>query len=156
MQYNRLVEELKPVVTRTTGGEEAYTMSEAFKVLRKLQRIRFRVFHRGKTTDDKEYVLKSFAWGRQYGKDGGNAKNVKFEKKEDDGKTRQVSVFDYFQERYNIRLEHWRLPIMESSRGGYFPMEVCTMPRYNRYPFKLDSWQVSFLHQIFVPGRAVY
>jgi eukaryotic translation initiation factor 2C len=145
VQYNRLVEELKPVQTRKESGDDAFTMSEAFKVLRKLQRIRFRVFHRGKTTDEKEYMVKSFAWGRQYGKDGGHAKAVTFEKKDEDGKTRMISVYDYFHERYNVRLEHWRLPVIETSRGGFFPMEVCTIPRYNRYPFKLDSWQVGSL-----------
>jgi eukaryotic translation initiation factor 2C len=121
-------------------------MSEAFKVLRKLARVNFKVFHRGKTTDQKGYILKSFAFDQSYGRDGGNAKNVKFDYKLPDGTTRNISVFDYFQERYNLRLQHWRLPIIETSRAGYFPMEVCTMPRYNRYPFKLDTAQVKSLH----------
>ena len=144
MQYDRLADELKPVVTKDASGNEVYSMSETFKVLRKLHRIRFIVTHRGKSVQDKEYTLKSFAWSHRYGKDGGNAKNVTFEMRQEDGKTRQISVFDYFQERYDIRLQHWRLPIMETARGGLFPMEVCFMPRYNRYPFKLDSWQVCF------------
>ncbi|KAL1884170.1 hypothetical protein VTK73DRAFT_6839 [Phialemonium thermophilum] len=141
MQYNKLADELCPQVVRDSSGGMTFTMSEAFRVLRKLQRIRFKVYHRGKTNDDTEYVVKSFVWSPSYGKEGANAKNIMFDKKEDDGTVRKISVFDYFQERYQIHLKNWRLPLIETARGGYFPMEVCIVPRYNRYPFKLDPVQ---------------
>lgn len=140
----RLQDELKPVSKQDAAGNTVYQMSEAFKILRKLQRIRFNVSHRGKENSHKDYIVKSFAWSPSYGKDGGTAKNVMFDMKEEDGKIRRISIMDYFLERYGVDLQYWRLPIIETSRGGLFPMEVCTIPRYNRYPFKLDPWQVIF------------
>ena len=119
-------------------------MSEAFKVITKLYRIRFHVKHRGKDPDEKEYVLKRFAHSPTYGPDGGNAKQFTFDKKEAGNMTRKCSIYDYFEERYNVQLRLWKLPIIETSRGGAYPMEACYVPKYNRYPFKLSPLEVSF------------
>ncbi len=75
------------------------------------------------------------------GPDGANAKTVKFDMTDHQtGETQNISVFDYFQRRYNVRLKYWQLPLIESSRGRLlFPWEVCHLNRYNRYPFKLDQ-----------------
>lgn len=133
---------LKPVVKRNPSGRDHYEPSEAFKIITKLYRIKFHVKHRGKAEDDKEYTLKRFAYSPAYGPDGGNAKQYTFEKKEAGNMTRKISIFEYFLERYNVELRLWRLPIIESSRGGAYPMEACYVPRYNRYPFKLSPIEV--------------
>lgn len=141
--YRDLAEMLKPKVTKDDRGRLHYELSEAFQVITKLYRIKFYVKHRGKEDTDKEYTLKRFAHSPSYGPDGGNAKQVTFEKKEVGNFTRTISIFDYFQERYNVELQMWKLPIIQSSRGGYYPMEACYVPRYNRYPFKLSPSEVS-------------
>lgn len=142
VSYDTMVDVLKPVVTRNASGEEVFSMSDAFKVLRKLQRLRFQVTH-GTAGGVRELTIKSFVWARQYGRDGGHAKAVMFEKKDGDGKARMVSVYDHFLEQHSVQLTHWRLPVIETNRGGFFPMEVCGIPQFNRFPFKLNSSQVS-------------
>jgi eukaryotic translation initiation factor 2C len=117
-------------------------MSEAFKALRRLHRIRFEVCHRGKQDDPKVYTVKQFTFDASAGEEGANAKSLTFEKKLPDGTSRNFSIFDYYQERYNARLEYWYWPLIQTSRGGYFPFEVCEVRRFNTYPFKLDGVQV--------------
>lgn len=143
VDYRELAELLKPVVVKDERGRPHYEVSEAFKVVTKLYRIKFYVKHRGKEDTDKEYTLKRFANSQKYGADGGNAKQYTFEKKEVGNFTRTISIFDYFQEKYHVELQMWKLPIIESSRGGAYPMEACYVPRYNRYPFKLSPSEVS-------------
>lgn len=142
---------LKPVVIKSNkpGGKDRYELSEAFKVITKLYRIRFYVKHRGKAEDEKEYTLKRFAHSHTYGPEGGNAKNYFFEKKELGNMTRRISIYEYFLERYHVELQLWRLPIIETSRGGAYPMEACYVPKYNRYPFKLNPNEVSVLYLTF-------
>jgi eukaryotic translation initiation factor 2C len=141
--YRKLADMLKPIVTKTKEGKVKYEMSEAFRVIQKLWRIKFYVKHRGKAETDREYTLHRFAYSPSYGPEGGNAKQFTFEKKETGNFTRKISIYDYFQERYNVELQLWRLPIVQSSRGGAYPMEVCYVPRYNRYPFKLSPNETS-------------
>jgi len=141
--YRELAEMLKPIVTKDEQGRVRYEMSEAFKVITKLYRLKFHVKHRGKEDTDKEYTLKRFAHSPRYGPDGGNAKQFTFEKKEVGGFFRTVTIYDYFFERYHVELQLWKLPIVESSRGGAYPMEACYVPRYNRYPFKLSPNETS-------------
>ena len=117
-------------------------MSDAFKALRRLTRVSFRILHRGKTDDHKIYKVKSYTWTPS--PQGTNAKTVTFDWKDHQtGQTKTTSVFDYFLQRYNIRLTSWQLPLIETSRGGYFPWEVCHLDRFNRYPFKLDPDQTA-------------
>ncbi|KAL8404858.1 hypothetical protein RB594_009658 [Gaeumannomyces avenae] len=113
--------------------------SEAFRALRKLHKIRFFVGHRGKMTDQKSYCVKRFVFDPSCGPSGANAKTYKFTKKT--GET--ISIFDHFVKQYNCRLQNWRLPLIETTRAGIFPLEVCTMELFQRYPFKLDPDQTS-------------
>jgi eukaryotic translation initiation factor 2C len=145
LDYGRMAEVLKPIEKVLPNGTRRYELSPAFKVLIKLYRIKFVVSHRGKENDreNKVYTLKRFAHHPEFGAEGGNAKQYSFDMKQRNGQTRKVSVFEYFQMRYNITLQYWRLPLLETSRGGAFPMEVCRVPRYNRYPFKLSPLETS-------------
>ncbi|OIW26754.1 Piwi-domain-containing protein [Coniochaeta ligniaria NRRL 30616] len=141
--YYQLRDMLKPVITKNEKGRELYELSEAFKVITKLYRLKFHVKHRGKAEDDKEYTLKRFAHSPAYGPDGGHAKVYTFDKKEVGNFTRKITIFEYFLERYNVELRMWWLPIVESSRGGAYPMEACYVPRYNRYPHRLTAYETS-------------
>ena len=59
------------------------------------------------------------------------------------GKTTKMSVFSYYQKKYNVRLDKWQLPLLETQkREVYFPMELAIMAPAQRYPFKLNEKQV--------------
>lgn len=46
--------------------------------------------------------------------------------------------------RYNLRLEHPLLPLVESTKKDVvFPMELCFMPKGQRYPYKLNEDQTA-------------
>ncbi|TPX18236.1 uncharacterized protein E0L32_002745 [Thyridium curvatum] len=116
-------------------------MSQCFRVLRKMHRLKFNVRHRGKMEDKKLYTIKRFAFDpERFGREGGHAKNYTFTIKST-GEVR--SVYDHFFKQYNIRLQFWRLPLIESTRGGAFPIEVLEIPRFQRYSYKLGPDQTS-------------
>ncbi|KAL2023731.1 hypothetical protein VTK56DRAFT_1445 [Thermocarpiscus australiensis] len=139
LTYENMRQVLKPVPVKTSDGRQTWAMSEAFKALRRLHNLRFKVEYRGDTP--KEYKVKRFAFGPEHGADGANAKNVTFSKKLEDGSTKETSVFDYFLQQYRIRVQHWYFPLIETTKAGYFPMEVCNVDRFNSYAFKLDPAQ---------------
>lgn len=56
---------------------------------------------------------------------------------------KDISVYDYFYERYEITLEYPYLPLVETTRNGYFPMEVCVLKPNQRYMYKLNPEQVN-------------
>jgi eukaryotic translation initiation factor 2C len=57
--------------------------------------------------------------------------------------TKQISIYDYFVQKYNIRLEFWNLPLIETTRDGLFPMEVCAIEPNQRYQYKLGPDQTA-------------
>lgn len=73
-------------------------------------------------------------------KTGINAKNHFFTPK-DTGK--EISVYEYFKQKYNINLVHWWAPLIETERAGFFPMEVCTLLPNQKYQFKLNPNQTA-------------
>ncbi|KAK3384975.1 Piwi domain-containing protein [Podospora didyma] len=125
------------------SNPKKYTQSAAFKALRRLHGVRFRVTHRGKMEDNKEYKVKQFAWGSQYGEEGACAKQVRFDKKMQDGSTKSYTIEEYYRETYNAKLVYPYWPLIYTTRAGYFPFEVCEVDRFNPYPFKLDAEQTS-------------
>jgi len=131
---------MKPVEYEEVRNSDKrfWGMSEGFKLLRRLHKIRFSVKHRGKVSDTKTYQVLRFVWDLdKYGPEGANANNVRFEL---DGK--QICVKDYFLKKYNIYLAHPRLPLIETTRAGFYPMEICIVEDMQRYNFKLDPSQV--------------
>lgn len=135
----RLPDLLEPSLEKDGKGGDVLMPSEAFRALRKLHKIRFFVSHRGKMADQKSYCVKQFVFDPSCGPKGANAKTFQFTKKSGEVTT----VFDHFMKQYGIRLQHWRLPLIETTRAGVFPLEVCTPELFQRYPFKLDPDQTS-------------
>jgi eukaryotic translation initiation factor 2C len=97
----------------------------------------------------KAYTIKRFVFDPKYGPTGGNAKQITFDWRNKNGggssQAQTISVYDFFQRQYNITLQHWQLPLIETQRDGYFPMEVCTLVPNQKYMFKLSPDQVSFI-----------
>ena len=130
---------LKPI--RKEGKEGPYyEQSDAFKALRKLHNIRFEVQHRGKSQCTKEYKVKRFTFDRQKGEQ--TAKTITFVKKDKNGgPDRTMNIMQYYKSQYNATLQWPDMPLIETNRAGFFPMEVCQVQRFNSYPFKLDPQQ---------------
>lgn len=127
---NRLEKELCPVQTRGV-----WVQSEAFKQLKKLSKLRFRVKHAGRPAHlDKPLGIDGFTFDARFGPEGATAENTRFES---DGKT--ISVRDYFRQKYNVNLRFPRLPLIRSGSKGNYPMELCVLEPNQRYPFKLVS-----------------
>ena len=73
-----------------------------------------------------------------------NAKEHKFDVTEKaTGKVTNMSVYEYFQKKYNVPITKPWLPLVQTQKAGVlFPMEVCVMCDGQRYPYKLNSDQV--------------
>ncbi|KAL2268366.1 hypothetical protein VTJ83DRAFT_3212 [Remersonia thermophila] len=135
---------LKPVNVRQKDGTVRLGPSEAFKLLKKLQGIRFVVKHRGSAGQPrKEYKIRRFHFDPSFGTEGAHAKNVTFEKKMEDGSTKKYTIADYYLRTYKTRVMHPLLPLVETINAGLFPMELCEVVRFNRYAYKLDPEQTS-------------
>ncbi|TVY80632.1 Protein argonaute [Lachnellula suecica] len=144
LDWNVFLNQVKPV-----SSSSGLTMSDDFKNLRKFGKLKFYAKHRGKSHADqmKQYTIKKLVFDQKYGPGGGNAKNVKFDwKLKNSGnppKVQNISVYDFFKKQYNIDIQHWQLPLIETARDGYFPMELCTLVANQKYQYKLSPDQTA-------------
>ncbi len=120
------------------SGRREWVMSDAFKCLRRLHKLKFHVRHRGTTNEGKVYTIQKFAFDPKYGRRGANSQNVKFVIKKT-GEERSVRA--HYKRQYSINLNSWRMPVIQTTRDGYFPVEICHLLQWQRYNFKLDSSQ---------------
>ncbi|KAJ8130082.1 hypothetical protein O1611_g3549 [Lasiodiplodia mahajangana] len=141
--YIEWAEQLRPVPVKDRQGRTEPGRSEAFSLLRRLQKLKFVVKHRGKMHEEKQYVIKDIKFDKSYGREGANSQNVHFDKKMPDGSVRSTTVFQHYQDTYGFRLQYPRLPLIETTRSGMFPMELCNVADFQRYPFKLDPAQTA-------------
>ncbi|KAI0968439.1 Piwi domain-containing protein [Xylaria arbuscula] len=137
--YLEFAEQLRPV--RTPDGKPG--QSEAFRLLRRLWKLKFVVRHRGKEQQKKIYTIKSIIFDEKYGQEGGHSKNITFQKRMPDDSEQETIVYDYYLEKYSIRLQYPKLPLIETTRGGFFPLELCNVADFQRYPHKLDPAQTA-------------
>ncbi|KAI1065426.1 hypothetical protein LB507_000045 [Fusarium sp. FIESC RH6] len=140
-----LNEHLKPV-----RGKTGWESSDAFKQLRKLRRLKFKVKHKGRPNEDKLYTIQDFTFDAKFGEAGFNSRTYTFEK---DGK--QTSVFEYYKNTYNVTLRLSHLPLINAGKGGYIPMELAFIDNMQRYPFKLNPDQTAAMIRIAVTRPAV-
>ena len=137
----RLADELKPV----RGSNGKWTSSDAFKQLRKLRKLKFKVRCANRRNDDKMYTIMDFEFNPNYGAVGGTARTVTFDL---DG--RQISVFDYYQEKYRVTLRWANLPVISTGKGEHIPMELAWLEPMQRYLFKLNPEQTSAMIKVAV------
>ncbi|KAF5020355.1 hypothetical protein F66182_7627 [Fusarium sp. NRRL 66182] len=133
---------LKPVKDRKSG---TWASSDAFKHLRKMRRLKFKVKHRGRKNEDKVYTIQDFTFDPKCGEAGATSRTVTFEK---DGK--QISVFDYYRQTYNVTLRLSHLPLIDAGKGGKIPIELAYLEPMQRYPFKLNPDQTAAMIKIAV------
>jgi eukaryotic translation initiation factor 2C len=142
---NDLAQALKPVEHTHQSGRKEIVTSPTFWILRRMKKLKFNVFHRGKFDDAKMYTIQDIMFDPKYGLDGAIPEKVTFEKKMPDGTTQTTTVAKHYKDTYGFRLEYPRLPLIRSTRGGLFPMELCNVARNQRYPFKLSPDQVRYI-----------
>ncbi|KAF4636136.1 hypothetical protein G7Y89_g1931 [Cudoniella acicularis] len=134
--------QITPVEVRGT-----WTQSEDFKSLRKLAKLKFKVKYPGKVDKkllEKEHRIKKFTFDSKLGKQGANAKTVKFNLKDRQTNTeREISVYDYYKMKYGCEIQMWHLPLVQTERDGYFPMELCQISPNQRYVYKLGPDQTA-------------
>lgn len=133
--------ELRPVLVMK-GTKRTWVPSEPFSFLRRLIKLKFVVNHRGKLGEPKVYQVKSIMFDEKYGANGGTANEVTFMKKSPDGTEVKTTVAQHYKERWSIRLRYEGLPLIETTRGGMFPMELCNSIEHQRYNYKLNPSQV--------------
>ncbi|KPM33983.1 Protein argonaute [Neonectria ditissima] len=133
--------ELKPVPGRNGRLES----SDAFKQLRKLRRLKFKVRHANRRNDDSLFTIVDFCFNESFGPDGGTAKNVTFEY---DGV--QTTIQDYYRKKYNVTLRYANLPLIDAGKAGKVPMELAWIEPMQRYPFKLNPEQTAAMIKIAV------
>ena len=73
-----------------------------------------------------------------------NAKQHEFEVlNKQTGEKEMTNVYAYYAKRYNVVLDKWQLPLLETNkRDVLFPMELAYMAPAQRYPYKLSEEQV--------------
>ncbi|KAJ0318728.1 hypothetical protein Brms1b_004217 [Colletotrichum noveboracense] len=130
---------LAPVRQNSKNGA-VFVMSDAFKHLRKLAKLRFTPRHRGKEDWAKVYVIKAIAFGQEYGERGATANNIKFTNNGE-----EMTVAEYFQKTYGFKLQFPNWPLIETQKAGFFPMEVCIIKPMQRYPYKLGPDETAMM-----------
>ncbi|KAL6820698.1 Piwi domain-containing protein [Trichoderma camerunense] len=131
--------------TQNDRGE--WQSSDAFKQLRKMRKLKFTIRHsnRDPKLAEKVYTVMDFAFDQKYGAEGANARTVKF-----DYNGRDISVADYYREKYKAHLRHAHLPLISTGKNGYIPMEFAFVEPMQRYAFKLNPEQTAAMIKIAV------
>lgn len=131
---NELAQELRPVPVKLKDGRTLHAMSHAFKLLRRLSKLRFTVRHRGKEQNQREYRILTFEFAEKYGREGATARNVMIPKRDGSG---NISILDYFKQQYGYDIICPDFPLILTAKAGLFPIDVCTVVPMQRFPFKL-------------------
>jgi eukaryotic translation initiation factor 2C len=158
MPFGKLAMLLRPVLKVDKNGNQYWEKSNDFKKLRRLQRIKFYVTHRGKENNPRVYTLDAVMFSQSYGEKGADALRVTFnEKQKGQAQAKVTTIADYFERKYG-RLGYPELPLLATKKGDMFPMEVCKIIPFQRYGYKLDPEQTSSMIKIAVtrpePRRA--
>lgn len=136
------------------NGPNGPTMSEEFKNLRKMSKLKFTVAHTQEKDRGKLYTIKRFTFPKsfngpeaarfKYAAEGQHAKNTFFKlKTPGTDATREISIFEYYRKKYGRDLNYPLLPLVETERSGLFPMELCSIAKDQQYKFKLSPDQVN-------------
>lgn len=147
--FNTIIVALRATYDRE---KKQWGPSQHFIDLRKFQKLRFTVNHRDHLLRPGEkrqiYTIKGFVFQDQHknDRDISHSKNVWMNewtsKKHNGKKFGKTSIFDFFKIEYGGLLNIWQFPLVESMKGGYFPVECCDILGKQRYPYKANPDQV--------------
>lgn len=145
-QWSSVTPSTLSTVLRPVGGRSGrIESSDAFKQLRKLRRIKFKVRHSNRRSDDKLFTIMDFVFDEKLGIDGATSRTWTFDF--DGGK---ISVQDYYRKKYSVNLRYPNLPLIDAGKGGKIPLELAWVEPMQRYPFKLNPDQTAAMIKIAV------
>jgi len=115
----------------------------AFRALAKMKRLHVYINHKNQTASKgKEFVIDYFKLN--------SARTETFKTMDPNtNKEKETTYMTYFQEKYNVRLQHPDLPLVVMTAGKgkiVYPMELCYIPVNQRYNSKLNDRQVNLAH----------
>jgi eukaryotic translation initiation factor 2C len=130
-------------VSHTGWALEAYigqNGAQNVKELRRLKKVRF--FCRHRTSDQEGRQVKTYTV-EGFGEKSARETFFDFRRpgSPEIKHPHQISVADYYEQQYNIRLRFPGLPVVKTLKNEFFPMELCFVSESQRYPFKLDEIQ---------------
>ncbi|PLN80024.1 eukaryotic translation initiation factor 2c [Aspergillus taichungensis] len=108
-----------------------------YEVHRRLRKLHVQPHYAGCPVSGTTFVVKGLlnAHARQYTIDYNNKAT---------GVVEKMTVDAYFKKKYNVILNDWELPMVETTKKGVvYPMEVLTIQGLHKYPWKLNEWQTS-------------
>ncbi|KAH8673309.1 Piwi domain-containing protein [Xylariales sp. PMI_506] len=151
MPFGRLADALRPQRTEDRAGNTRWVQSDAFKNLRRIHRLKFTVTHRGKEANPRIYTVKRVMFDERYGPRGADSLTVTFSPRKPDGTfDAPITIFDYYLKKYGARIGLPDLPLVETEKDGYFPLEACKLIGFQRYAYKLDPDQTAAMIKIAV------
>ena len=126
-----------PQLVQAYNDERSESDSGTFSNLRRMRRLNITCRYRGCNQPDKVWIIDRFIKL--------NAKQYKFRVRDKVTKVEtETTLFDYFRRKYNILLEFWQLPLVQTTKKGVIlPPELCELLENQRYPFKLDDAQTA-------------
>ncbi|PGH18890.1 hypothetical protein AJ80_04308 [Polytolypa hystricis UAMH7299] len=110
-----------------------------FENLRRLHKLVVKARYRGNPCPDREWTIKKFLLynAREY--------TVDF-KDPATGKKETLTVEQYFKKKYDIFLDYWELPLVQMTKSEVvFPFEFLGICRPQRFPFKLNEFQIPYM-----------
>lgn len=134
-----LIDTACALMSTQTGRLEGDFLANPEKFFVACGRLRgsfFNIRHLKSSKKDKKIRLNGFSQR--------NAIETRFEEKvgDDESVTQSTSVSDYFERKYNIKLQFPRLPLA-STRFGEFPLEVCFSADGERYKEVLQGQETA-------------
>ncbi|KAK8011517.1 eukaryotic translation initiation factor 2c [Apiospora arundinis] len=148
---NNTLAKLRP----TTSGQTVLEPT-GFKSLRRLVGLKFKVVIPGRaagtqagTQGPSTHTIKRFYFLPKKFPTGADAKNATFSKIVD-GKQKNITVFNHFRDTHQYTIRKDQYPLVETTKGSLFPLEVCELLPMQRFRQKLDPDQMSAMIRIAV------
>lgn len=129
----------------TILGQAANSESPAFRAINRLRKVSIYPTHMGLPLEEakkKTFVIDRFLPGKT-----ARTHRIKIQMPGRDA-MEEMTVFDYFQRRWNKRLQYPDLPVVQMTRAIQgvklvIPMELCTILENQRFPYKLSDRQTT-------------
>ncbi|KAI0475142.1 eukaryotic translation initiation factor [Xylariaceae sp. FL0804] len=143
--YHEFIDWLQPRRGEDKKGNFYIEQSEPFALHKKMNRIKFNVIYNNQKpgSDKKIHTFKRVLFDLKYGPEGATAHKVTFDRKLPDGTVKETSIYDYYLDKYKLKLKWPGFPIIETMKGDLFPIELCWVADFQRYMTKLEPDQTA-------------
>lgn len=132
----------QPVQDYSDRSFQKMKESHAFAELRRFSGLRFTTRHRKQTAENKlPSTIKMFTGRSDMAL---HSKNTTFKWVDPaTGVKSDISVYDFFMRRYSQGIKYWKLPLVLTRKGEYFPIEFCHVEPKQRYNFRTSPSQTA-------------